>query len=83
MAFFLIGCFAAAIGTLYTVVSFVYPDRPSVPREFPGGLEEELGGKYAVRVSVIYSTLQEPTNQSTRHERRAIHLTESPNQPCT
>ena len=49
-SFFLIGCFCAAIGALSFVVYLTYPDRPAVPREFPGGLEEELGGQYAVRV---------------------------------
>ena len=49
-AFFGIGCFAAAVAALSFVVYLTYPDRPAVPREFPGGLEEELGGKYAVRV---------------------------------
>jgi hypothetical protein len=28
-----------------------YPDKPSAPREFEGGLENELGGPNAVRVS--------------------------------
>ncbi len=27
-----------------------YPDRPSVPRTFPGGLDRELGGEGAVWV---------------------------------
>lgn len=34
---------------MLTVVSTYYPDRPSVPRTFPGGLEAELGGPNAVR----------------------------------
>ena len=39
---------AATFG-LAGVVSFFYADTPTVPRTFPGGLEEELGGKGAVR----------------------------------
>ena len=53
-SFLFIGMFAAAIGALAFVVSQTYPDRPAVPREFPGGLEAELGGPYAVRVSFKY-----------------------------
>ena len=85
MSLFLLGCFAAAVGTLYTAVSFVYPDRPSVPREFPGGLEEELGGKYAKRVSNISSPYHGSlANGSIRHERKVIRLTKGfPHGRCT
>ncbi|KAJ8608234.1 hypothetical protein MRB53_039765 [Persea americana] len=41
--------FVAAFGGLVYGVSFVYPDRPSAPRTFPGGLEAELGGPGALR----------------------------------
>ncbi|KAI9825639.1 MAG: hypothetical protein M1832_000983 [Thelocarpon impressellum] len=41
--------FVATVFGLVGVVRLVYPDRPSAPREFPGGLEEELGGVGAVR----------------------------------
>lgn len=43
--------FVAAVFGLCGVVSMVYPDKPSAPREFEGGLESELGGPNAVRVS--------------------------------
>jgi NADH dehydrogenase (ubiquinone) 1 beta subcomplex subunit 8 len=33
---------------MLTVVSTYYPDKPSAPRTFPGGLEAELGGPRAV-----------------------------------
>ena len=49
-AFFLLGCFASAVGTLLGAVYFTYPDRPAAPRTFEGGLEEELGGPGVVRV---------------------------------
>ena len=52
--FFLIGCFIASFGVLLGVVSLYYPDKPSVPRTFPGGLETELGGPNTVRVSLIH-----------------------------
>lgn len=43
---------AAALGLVGAVYPFV-PDKPSIPRTFPGGLEEELGGKGATRVGVV------------------------------
>ena len=48
-AFFLLGCFAAAVASLTGAVYLTYPDRPAVPRTFEGGLEEELGGPKALR----------------------------------
>ena len=48
---FQIGCFVAAVFGLCGVVSMTYPDKQSAPREFEGGLERELGGPGAVRVS--------------------------------
>jgi NADH dehydrogenase (ubiquinone) 1 beta subcomplex subunit 8 len=53
-AVFQIGCFVAAVFTLCGVVAMYYPDKPSAPREFEGGLERELGGPGAVRVSDIW-----------------------------
>lgn len=49
--FFLMGCFITAVLGLCGVVRMTYPDRPSVPRTFPGGLDKELGGKGALWVS--------------------------------
>lgn len=49
-AFFLLGCFLATLGGLLGVVSMYYPDKPSAPRTFPGGLEAELGGPNALSV---------------------------------
>ncbi|PQE10115.1 hypothetical protein CJF31_00004062 [Rutstroemia sp. NJR-2017a BVV2] len=46
-----LGAFVLATFGLCGVVMMFYPDRPSAPREFPGGLEAELGGPNAVRVS--------------------------------
>jgi len=42
-------CFVSVVLGLSYVVSFNYPDRPTVPKEYEGGLEEELGGSAAVR----------------------------------
>lgn len=39
------------LGVCY-MVKLSYPDRPSYPRDFEGGLEKELGGKGAIRVSL-------------------------------
>jgi NADH dehydrogenase (ubiquinone) 1 beta subcomplex subunit 8 len=47
---FQIGCFVAAVLTLCGVVSMTYPDKPSAPTEFEGGLERELGGPGVLRV---------------------------------
>ncbi|KAI4180212.1 MAG: hypothetical protein L6R41_007384 [Letrouitia leprolyta] len=44
-AFFLLGCFVTSFFGLAGVVRLYYPDRPSVPRTFEGGLERELGGR--------------------------------------
>jgi NADH dehydrogenase (ubiquinone) 1 beta subcomplex subunit 8 len=49
--FFLLGCWVTALLGLCGVVSFYYPDKQSVPRTFPDGLERELGGPNAVPVS--------------------------------
>ena len=51
------GAFVVAfVGLCYTVRAF-YPDKKSYPREFEGGLERELGGAGAVRVSVSTVTV--------------------------
>ncbi|KAL9607287.1 MAG: hypothetical protein Q9204_009348 [Flavoplaca sp. TL-2023a] len=46
--FFLMGCFITTVLGLCGVVSVYYPDRPSAPRTFEGGLDRELGGKGAL-----------------------------------
>lgn len=61
---FQLGCFVAAVGALCWVVSIYYPDKPSAPREFPGGLEEELGGPGALRVSVAPGPLLSSSSAS-------------------
>ncbi|KAH0563078.1 hypothetical protein GP486_002359 [Trichoglossum hirsutum] len=45
-----LGLFIAAVFGLCGVVYQFYPDKPSAPREFPDGLETELGGPGALRV---------------------------------
>ena len=52
---FLIGCWVASVLGLCGVVSLYYPDKPSAPRTFPGGLDKELGGAGAVWVSSLLS----------------------------
>lgn len=54
----LLGTFVASVFTLCGVVSVYYPDKPSVPRTFPGGLEKELGGPGAVRVCMHCTLLK-------------------------
>ena len=58
-AFFLMGCFIASVGALLGVVSLYYPDKPSAPRTFPGGLETELGGPNALPVRSRIDILEE------------------------
>ena len=48
---FQIGVFVAAFLTVCYGVKLTYPDRKSSPREFESGLERELGGAGAIRVS--------------------------------
>ncbi|KYK56096.1 hypothetical protein DCS_08062 [Drechmeria coniospora] len=45
----MIGTFIAVFLGVSGVVYMKYPDKPSFPREFEGGLERELGGPGAVR----------------------------------
>ncbi|UNI17069.1 hypothetical protein JDV02_003448 [Purpureocillium takamizusanense] len=45
----MVGTFIAAFLGVSGVVYMNYPDKPSYPREFEGGLERELGGPGAVR----------------------------------
>lgn len=47
----MIGTFITVFLGVTGVVYFNYPDMPAYPREFEGGLERELGGPGAVRVS--------------------------------
>ncbi|CAK7226494.1 hypothetical protein SCUCBS95973_006218 [Sporothrix curviconia] len=44
-----IGAFISAFLSVCYAVKVTYPDRVTVPREFEGGLEKELGGPGAVR----------------------------------
>jgi NADH dehydrogenase (ubiquinone) 1 beta subcomplex subunit 8 len=48
--FFLTGCFIASVFGLSYVVKLTYPDRPSYPRTWDDGLEQELGGPSALLV---------------------------------
>lgn len=44
---FFLGC----VGALSFAVYSTYPDKPSAPKTYEGGLEAELGGSGALRVS--------------------------------
>lgn len=76
-ALFQIGCFISAVLTLCGVGYFFYPDKPSYPREFPGGLEKELGGPKAmtVRYFIHRAEVAAPMLMLFRHENRVIHYT--------
>lgn len=50
----LMGSFVATFLGVLGVVYVTYPDKPAVPRTFPDGLEQELGGKGTMRVSSAY-----------------------------
>ncbi|EON67091.1 NADH dehydrogenase (ubiquinone) 1 beta subcomplex 8 [Coniosporium apollinis CBS 100218] len=49
----LLGTFVASVLGLCAIVLPYYPDKPAVPRAFPGGLDRELGGGNALLVSVF------------------------------
>ena len=52
MGMALMACAVASVFGLCAVVRFCYPDKPSAPRTFPGGLDAELGGRGALLVSL-------------------------------
>ncbi|WQF84336.1 Putative NADH dehydrogenase [ubiquinone] 1 beta subcomplex subunit 8 [Colletotrichum destructivum] len=71
-----IGAFVVAFFGVCGVVAANYPDKPSYPREFPDGLERELGGASAVRKGwrcgpMKKSTQEELTTGKTRVNSRA------------
>lgn len=45
------GGFISIVVGLYYAVALTAPPKPSLPKEYEGGLERELGGPGAVRVS--------------------------------
>ena len=47
----LLGTFVVGFLGIFAITTQTYPDRVAVPRTFEGGLEEELGGPKALRVS--------------------------------
>ncbi|EKG13867.1 hypothetical protein MPH_08960 [Macrophomina phaseolina MS6] len=47
----LFGAFWTTFGSFCAVTYYLRPDKPSAPRTFPDGLEKELGGPGALRVS--------------------------------
>lgn len=49
----LTGSWVLSMFGLAGVVYLFYPDKPAVPRTFPGGLVEELGGVGALSVSPL------------------------------
>jgi hypothetical protein len=51
----MVGSFIAVFLGVSGLVYLNYPDRVAYPREFENGLERELGGPGAVRVSGILS----------------------------
>ena len=52
--FLLWGGFISAVLGLSFLVHTYYPDRPSAPKEYPDGLEPELGGKGSLRVRQFF-----------------------------
>ncbi|KAF2638425.1 hypothetical protein P280DRAFT_405197 [Massarina eburnea CBS 473.64] len=64
--FVLLGSFIATAFGLCGVMSLVYPDKVSVPKQYEGGLEAELGGPRAVRVSRGAGVLGRSANEYRR-----------------
>ncbi|PIG80299.1 C2 domain protein [Aspergillus arachidicola] len=56
--FFHLGVFVATFLGFCGLVSFYYPDKPSVPRTYPEGLEKELGGPHAVKCEFFLFQVQ-------------------------
>ncbi|KAI6885276.1 hypothetical protein KC363_g2842 [Hortaea werneckii] len=54
----LMGSFIATVGALCGIVYNYYPDRASVPRTYPGGLEAELGGPEAPRAAMTEADMR-------------------------
>jgi len=52
----LMGTFVASVLGLCGVVKVLYPDSPTVPRRYEGGLERELGGSKTLSVSGYISS---------------------------
>lgn len=94
-----IGMFIAAFLTVVYTVKQTYPDRVTVPRTFEDGLERELGGPGALRVSSADDSQEDirltltndnnrhgvpPTRRLRRHRSRAMTTTtESDGNPTT
>ena len=57
-AAFLLGSFITVVLGACGIVSVYYPDKPSAPRTFPGGLDRELGGPGALLVRLMYDGLK-------------------------
>lgn len=51
-----VGAFILTFLGVCMVIRQLYPDKPSFPREFEGGLERELGGPGAIRVRTLSGT---------------------------
>ena len=49
------GAFISFLAGVYYIAKHTTPDLPAVPREFPDGLEHELGGPHALRVRIFVS----------------------------
>lgn len=62
--FLLWGGFISVVLGLSYAVQQNMPDRPSAPKEYPDGLEQELGGKGSLRVSIgfVWSASDIPQN---------------------
>ena len=69
----MLGTFVAAVFGLVGVVSIVYPDRISVPKTYEGGLEAELGGPAAVRVSYLGCVLHTIADRCRRKRTATSH----------
>jgi hypothetical protein len=63
------GTFIATVAGLCVVVAQIHPDKVSVPKQYEGGLEAELGGPRAVRVSHVRS---DDLDSADRYRRRRL-----------
>jgi hypothetical protein len=70
-----VGAFILTFLGVCWIIRQVYPDKPSYPREFEGGLERELGGKGATRVSLEQMNTRDA--RLTAHNRQDLLMTRS------
>lgn len=74
--------FLICVGGLSYAVYLTYPDRPSAPKIYEGGLDRELGGAGSARVSHIGLCLYTPSLTVYRPTKPAMNSREAHYKPA-